>query len=32
MQEQQMTGRARWIGYGIGLALALVAVVWRLVR
>ncbi len=32
MQEQQQVGKARLIGYGIGVALAVVAVIWRLVR
>lgn len=32
MQEQQQVNKARLIGYSIGLALAVVAILWRLVR
>jgi len=32
MQEQQQVGKARLIGYAIGVALAVAAVIWRLVR
>jgi hypothetical protein len=32
MQEQHQANKARMIGYAIGLAAAVVAVLWRLVR
>jgi len=32
MREQEQVGRARLIGYAVGVALAVVAVIWRLVR
>ena len=32
MHEQQQVGKARIIGYAIGIALALIAVLYRLVR
>jgi hypothetical protein len=31
MQEQQMTGKARMIGYAIGIAAVVVAVLWKFV-
>jgi hypothetical protein len=29
MQEQQMTGKARMIGYGIGIVVVVAVVTWR---
>jgi len=31
MQEQQMAGKARMIGYAIGIAAVVVVVLWKLV-
>jgi tetrahydromethanopterin S-methyltransferase subunit F len=32
MREQQQAGKARVIGYAVGIVLAMIAVVWRLLR
>jgi hypothetical protein len=32
MQEQQSTGKARLIGYAVGIAAVAVVIIWRLVH